>query len=942
MDKGSHHMGRWSFVKYAGKAGKVITVVTAYQVCVRPTNEVGNMAFHQQVQHIATEAQQSGITISAPQPRLRFRTDLLKFLHELKRSGESIILMGDFNEDIGDSRSKLQRLFQDDRLKLVDIIGRQHPSTLALPTYIRGSKRLDFILLTEDLIPAVRRCGYLPFHDHFRSDHRFAFIDFDQDILFGPSEAQLAPHMFREFRSNDPKQVEKYLLFKYRLLQDSNFFPRLQTLCDSDEPDHHLAEKLDACWVHASLTAAKHCKKRRREWWSIPLHQALEEKSLLQTHLTGLRMGHDFSQIIERRLQEFNLPDLVLPDTISETNAALKQVQLRIKQIRANSKSVREQSLIEQAREIRYMQKKSDAEILEILKKKELQQAARWQKIGFLQGKNRSSQFTKVEVPLSWPRTQEEFLNPDQIIENPKDCLLWRSIEDPSEVEFYIQMRNRLHFGQAQGTPFTTGSLQDDINWGASSLGADSVLLGRYRVNPDEYCTFDDNEEESPQEELLRKFLAACHRSPEQRTRPLIMPEVSLEELIGRIKVWNERTTTSPSGLHLGHLKSLTARLPSPESDSDDGDSGHAARSDGPTSASAQKQLLHAQLQLINYGLKHGYAYKRWKNVVNVMIQKETGNNKIHRLRVIHLYEADLGATFAILWKKMFASAERHHDINDSQYGGRHGHEAAYLPYAEELKYDLCRLSRKPLVNFDNDAQSCYDRIIPSVASLLGRYHGLHPNITAMHGELLQHATFRVKTSLGVSTESYQHSAQFPIYGTGQGSTNSPIIWSMISSKLFDIHHQQAHGASFCTPHCSICVQESAFGFVDDTTCQTNDFLCAKPMSVDSLVQTATADAQIWSSLLYISGGLLELPKCSVHIVFPKFYSSGKPYLCKPRDIPPIHLPNPRDLTPIEISCHPPDLEHKTLGHYKAPTGHLPKQHAALQKAADALATMIL
>eukprot|EP00980_Cylindrotheca_fusiformis_P016559 scaffold4965_cov87-Cylindrotheca_fusiformis.AAC.1 len=290
----------------------------------------------------------------------------------------------------------------------------------------------------------------------------------------------------------------------------------------------------------------------------------------------------------------------------------------------------------------------------------------------------------------------------------------------------------------------------------------------------------------------------------------------------------------------------------------------------------------------------------------------------------------------------MFAAAERSHDINDSQYGGRHGHEAAYLPYAEELKYDLCRLSRKPLVNFDNDAQSCYDRIIPSVASLLGRYHGLHPNITNMHADLLQNATFQVKTSLGVSTESYQHSSQFPIYGTGQGSTNSPIIWSMISSKLFDIHHQQAHGASFCTPDRSICVQESAFGFVDDTTCQTNDFMSECPMSVDSLVRTATADAQIWSYLLYISGGLLELPKCSVHIVFQKFYSSGKPYLCKPRVIPPIHLPDPRDLSPIEISCHPPDLEHKTLGHYKAPAGHLPKQRAALHRAADALATMIL
>eukprot|EP00980_Cylindrotheca_fusiformis_P031779 scaffold26945_cov235-Cylindrotheca_fusiformis.AAC.1 len=159
----------------------------------------------------------------------------------------------------------------------------------------------------------------------------------------------------------------------------------------------------------------------------------------------------------------------------------------------------------------------------------------------------------------------------------------------------------------------------------------------------------------------------------------------------------------------------------------------------------------------------------------------------------------------------MFASAEAHHRINDGQYGGRKGHEAAYLPYAEELKYDISRLSRKALVNFDNDAASCYDRIIPSVASLLGRFHGLHPNITRLHASMLQHAQFQIKTSLGVSESHYQHSDALPIYGTGQGSTNSPIIWSMISSKLFDVHHQMATGASFCTPDRSICVQESAF-----------------------------------------------------------------------------------------------------------------------------------
>eukprot|EP00980_Cylindrotheca_fusiformis_P013761 scaffold3547_cov96-Cylindrotheca_fusiformis.AAC.1 len=277
----------------------------------------------------------------------------------------------------------------------------------------------------------------------------------------------------------------------------------------------------------------------------------------------------------------------------------------------------------------------------------------------------------------------------------------------------------------------------------------------------------------------------------------------------------------------------------------------------------------------------------------------------------------------------MFETAEQYNAINAGQYGGRQGHEAAYLPFAEELKYDLCRVSRKPLVNFDNDAASCYDRIIPSVASLLGRFHGFHPSITQMHASLLQHAQFRVKTSLGVSESSYQHTAEFPIYGTGQGSTNSPTIWSIISSKLFDIHNDHAHGASFCTPDKSICIQESAFGFVDDTTCQTNDFMDESPMALTELVSTATRDAQLWSNLL-------------VHVVYFQFRSHGQPYLCQLSDIPKISLPDPRTGEAIDIECLAHDSEHKTLGHYKAPAGTLPRQRAAIQQAADQMADLML
>eukprot|EP00957_Ditylum_brightwellii_P087289 6643414-Ditylum_brightwellii.AAC.1 len=78
--------------------------------------------------------------------------------------------------------------------------------------------------------------------------------------------------------------------------------------------------------------------------------------------------------------------------------------------------------------------------------------------------------------------------------------------------------------------------------------------------------------------------------------------------------------------------------------------------------------------------------------------------------------------------------------------------------------------------------------------------------------------------ALGVSDDFYQHCEAFPVYGTGQGSTNSPIIWLIISSALFNIHNRLGNGATFCDTLQHVEVHIALVGFVIDTTGQSNDF----------------------------------------------------------------------------------------------------------------------
>jgi hypothetical protein len=170
------------------------------------------------------------------------------------------------------------------------------------------------------------------------------------------------------------------------------------------------------------------------------------------------------------------------------------------------------------------------------------------------------------------------------------------------------------------------------------------------------------------------------------------------------------------------------------------------------------------------------------------MIQKEPGNTKIHRLRVIHIYEADFNGLLGVKWRELMHDASTENTLHSGQHGARPGHEAQTPVFIEELKNDICYASRKSLINFDNDATSCYDRIIPALASLLGRRHGLHRNIVFVHAATLHEAKYKLKTVLGVSDEFYTHCECYPIYGTGQGSANSPVIWTIVSSVLFDCH----------------------------------------------------------------------------------------------------------------------------------------------------------
>jgi hypothetical protein len=86
--------------------------------------------------------------------------------------------------------------------------------------------------------------------------------------------------------------------------------------------------------------------------------------------------------------------------------------------------------------------------------------------------------------------------------------------------------------------------------------------------------------------------------------------EVTTDDIVQGFNRWKETTSTSPSGRHLGHYKAI---LKDP-------------------------MLLQCFQKFLSIALNSDIALIRWRNAINIMIEKDTGSPNLNRLRIIHLF----------------------------------------------------------------------------------------------------------------------------------------------------------------------------------------------------------------------------------------------------------------------------------------------------------------
>ena len=270
------------------------------------------------------------------------------------------------------------------------------------------------------------------------------------------------------------------------------------------------------------------------------------------------------------------------------------------------------------------------------------------------------------------------------------------------------------------------------------------------------------------------------------------------------------------------------------------------------------KSIIKFITQTLNRATTEGKGLKRWLHATNIILPKTKGTPRADKLRIVHLFEADLNLWWKIIWAKR-ALRNCNKVMPQEQWGGRGGRQAGDLAAMKETMFATARVNHQHIGMVDLDASACYDRITHASAYVASKWAGVPREARTLLIEVLQHMEYDVRTSNGVSSLKYRHTPENPIHGTGQGSSASPAIWTMLSCGLIHIMNDKQQGVVSKGMVRENDVQSAIAMYVDDASLWAID---NNPMMMEKRLKH---HLRCWSYLLRVSGGKLNLQKCFVY-----------------------------------------------------------------------------
>jgi hypothetical protein len=462
---GADDMGRWTYVKLLRTDKPTLTIICTYQVVDVDPTTTGSQTY-------AMQLYQRYYTEQRPEPkqlRKHHSDDLVSFVKQCQNQGESVIVVGDLNETLGETPGGMSRLCGE--CNLCDIVADRHASP-AFSTHQQGSAVIDYILMDPERRDSVSQCGHEPFNINILSDHRGVYVNFSTSALFGNTHRALLPMELRDISTKRIHQTAPYFEFKDKHLSDHKWYKgidELQDAVDSDTPNHDFAEKLYKRLCSSCQFAGSRLKRYPGAPYSPELSRMRTIQRLLQLTISQYTSKYDLTTEIEETSIKLSSFGYTLPNTLADCWAALSQQIKEIKKTTREedkSRKLRNQHLEKLIEAHDQNGNKKEANNARQIKKAE-QVKRVFQKLRAIRGLMTSGGLSHVLVPV----------DPN---ENPKTCTEWRREDNPQALEKLLEDPNKQHFGQSQNCTLTSPPLNFTNEFHGTCDRGKAILKGTF------------------------------------------------------------------------------------------------------------------------------------------------------------------------------------------------------------------------------------------------------------------------------------------------------------------------------------------------------------------------------------------------------------------------------------------------------------------------------
>ena len=177
---------------------------------------------------------------------------------------------------------------------------------------------------------------------------------------------------------------------------------------------------------------------------------------------------------------------------------------------------------------------------------------------------------------------------------------------------------------------------------------------------------------------------------------------------------------------------------------------------------------------IINTSIKNGRGPPRYETAHQITMEKFPGNNKIYRLRRINKCESEYNLILRYFWPHIAAhNAEDAKIMGTHQHGGRKNHQAQDPVMINEFIIEYHRMMYLPLLITQHDNTACFDHTVHNITNICNQNYSIPKSIFEFVTTTKQNTRYHALTILGYSTNFYQHSKQYPVWWSGQGSGNA-------------------------------------------------------------------------------------------------------------------------------------------------------------------------